>query len=153
MTSYEDLPEDVQDDEYRRCAASASGRDFRKDLDKALLEYMYAEGRIARPGPALRQDGTVADLPSDVINNCIVDHMGDDVRRAQVHAKGAGRRARQAGRLPPFVPNAKERKAKMDKEKEEARLQEEEKATNTHVPGHELDTVSYTHLRAHETGA
>ena len=120
MTSYEDLPEDVQDDEYRRCAASASGRDFRKDLDKALLEYMYAEGHIARPGPALRQDGTVADLPSDVINNCIVDHMGDDVRRAQVHAKGAGRRARQAGRLPPFVPNAKERKAKMDKEKEEA---------------------------------
>jgi len=87
-------------------------------LDKALLEFMYDEGDIARPGPAHRQDGTVADLPHDAIE-CIIDRLGDDVVRAQVHAKGAGRRAFQAGRLP-LVSRWAYYKAKMDKEKEEA---------------------------------
>ena len=86
-------------------------------LDKLLLEFMYDEGDIARPGPALTQDGTVADLPHDAIK-CIIDRLGDDVVRAQVHAKGAGRRAFQAGRLP-LISRAYY-KAKMDKEKEEA---------------------------------
>ena len=87
-------------------------------LDKLLLEFMYDEGDIARPGPALTQDGTVADLPHDAIE-CIIDRLGDDVVRAQVHAKGAGRRAFQAGRLP-LVSRWAYYKAKMDKEKEEA---------------------------------
>ena len=87
-------------------------------LDKALLEFMYDEGDIARPGLAHRQDGTVADLPHDAIE-CIIDRLGDDVVRAQVHAKGAGRRAFQAGRLP-LVSRWAYYKAKMDKEKEEA---------------------------------
>ena len=82
-------------------------------LDKLLLEFMYDEGDIARPGPALTQDGTVADLPHDAIK-CIIDRLGDDVVRAQVHAKGAGRRAFQA-----LISRA-DNKAKMDKEKEEA---------------------------------
>ena len=86
-------------------------------LDKALLEFMYDEGDIARPGPAHRQDGTVADLPHDAIK-CIINRLGDDVVRAQVHAKGAGRRAFQAGRLP--LISRTYYKAKMDKEKEEA---------------------------------
>ena len=86
-------------------------------LDKLLLEFMYDEGDIARPGPALTQDGTVADLPHDAIK-CIIDRLGDDVVRAQVHAKGAGRRAFQAGGLP-LISRAYY-KAKMDKEKEEA---------------------------------
>ena len=86
-------------------------------LDKALLEFMYDEGDIARPGPAHRQDGTVADLHDAI--ECIIDRLGDDdVVRAQVHAKGAGRRAFQAGRLP-LISRAYY-KAKMDKEKEEA---------------------------------
>ena len=86
-------------------------------LDKQLLEFMYDEGDIARPGPALTQDGTVADLPDDAIK-CIIDRLGDDVVRAQVHAKGAGRRAFQTGQLP-LISRAYY-KAKMDKEKEEA---------------------------------
>ena len=86
-------------------------------LDKALLEFMYDEGDIARPGLAHRQDGTVADLPHDAIE-CIIDRLGDDVVRAQVHAKGAGRRAFQAARLP-LISRAYYQ-AKMDKEKEEA---------------------------------
>ena len=87
-------------------------------LDKLLLEFMYDGGDIARPGPGLTQDGTVADLPHDAIE-CIIDRLGDDVVRAQVHAKGAGRRAFQAGRLP-LVSRWAYYKAKMDKEKEEA---------------------------------
>ena len=83
------------------------------EVDKALLEFMYDEGDIARPGSAHRQDGTVADLPHDAIE-CIIDRLGDDVVRAQVHAKGAGRRAFQA-----LISRA-DNKAKMDKEKEEA---------------------------------
>ena len=104
MTPYE---EDELDKALRRQGLNND------EVGKALLEFMHAEGDLARPGPALTQAGTVADLPHDAIK-CIIDRLGDDVVRAQVHAKGAGRRAFQA-----LISRA-DNKAKMDKEKEEA---------------------------------
>ena len=54
---------------------------------------------------------SLTDLPNDAIDR-IVDRMGDDLLRAKVHAKGAGRRAVEDD------PNPNQ--AKMDKAQKEA---------------------------------
>ena len=120
MTSFEDLTPwpPCQEDEledlltpWPPCEEDELDKAIDDEVDKALpVTINFAS--------ALHQDGTIADLPHDAIK-CIINRLGDDVVRAQVHAKGAGRRAFQAGRLP-LVSRWAYYKAKMDKEKEEA---------------------------------
>ena len=126
MTSFEDLTpwppcqEDELEDLLRPWPPCEEVED---ELDKAIDDEVDKALPVTiNFASALHQDGTIAGI---VCNNqddaiqCIIDRLGDDVVRAQVHAKGAGRRAFQAGRLP-LVSRWAYYKAKMDKEKEEA---------------------------------
>ena len=118
MTSFEDLTPwpPGQEDELEDLLTPwppCEEDELDDEVDKALpVTINFAS--------AFHQDGTIAGFPQrdhDAIP-CIINRLGDDVVRAQLHAKGAGRRAFQAGRLP-LISRAYY-KAKMDKEKEEA---------------------------------